>query len=168
MLSCSLAESRVTEDEYGNNYYWNEGTLMEITYLKSAARLLNRDWANRRGLDLSRELLWVSVGLKGSRATSHQSWKFEKNSVVQPIADESCLNLAKWQNIFWPSTLTASSSAAHCLTETHSASLERSRPYLLTKSLSQSLAALLGCFIFVQNTLISIGLIYIGCHIHLS
>ena len=62
MLSCSLAESRVTEDEYGNNYYWNEGTLMEIAYLKSAARLLNRDWANRTGLDLSRELLWVSVG----------------------------------------------------------------------------------------------------------
>ena len=43
MLSCSLAESRVTEDEYGNNYYCNEGTLMEITYLKSAARHLNRN-----------------------------------------------------------------------------------------------------------------------------
>ena len=132
----------------------------EIKYIKSAARLLNRVWVIKGGLDLCRS--------KDSRATSHQSWKFEKNSVVQPIADESCLNLAEKQNIFWPSTLTASSSAAHCLTETHSTSLKRSKLYLLTKSLLQSLAALLGCFIFVQNTLISIGLIYIGCHIHLS
>ena len=35
---------------------------MEIKYLKSAARLLNRDCVNRRDLDLSKEVLWVSVG----------------------------------------------------------------------------------------------------------
>ena len=34
---------------------------MEIKYLISAARLLNRDCVNRRGLDLSKEVLWVSV-----------------------------------------------------------------------------------------------------------
>ena len=34
---------------------------MDIKYLKSAARLLNRDWVNKRGLDLSKEVLWVSV-----------------------------------------------------------------------------------------------------------
>ena len=34
----------------------------EIKYLKSAARLLNRDYVNKGGLDLSKEILWVSVG----------------------------------------------------------------------------------------------------------
>ena len=35
---------------------------MEIKYVKIAARLLNRNWVNKRGLDLSKEVLWVSVG----------------------------------------------------------------------------------------------------------
>ena len=35
---------------------------MEIKYFKSPARLLNRDYFNKGGLDLSKEVLWVSVG----------------------------------------------------------------------------------------------------------
>ena len=35
---------------------------MEMKYVKSASRLLNRVWVNIRGLDLSKEVLWVSVG----------------------------------------------------------------------------------------------------------
>ena len=34
----------------------------EIKYLKSAARLLNRDYVNRKSLDLSIKVLQVSVG----------------------------------------------------------------------------------------------------------
>ena len=34
----------------------------EKKYVKTAARLLNRDWVNKGGLDLSKEVLWVSVG----------------------------------------------------------------------------------------------------------
>ena len=34
---------------------------MEMKYLKYATRLLNRDCVNTRGLDLSKEVLWVSV-----------------------------------------------------------------------------------------------------------
>ena len=34
----------------------------EIKYIKSAARLLNRDYFNKGGLNLSKEVLWVSVG----------------------------------------------------------------------------------------------------------
>ena len=34
---------------------------MEIKCTKSAARLLNKDCVNKRGLDLSKEVLWVSV-----------------------------------------------------------------------------------------------------------
>ena len=35
---------------------------MEIKCVKSAARLLNGNCFNKRGLDLSKEVLWVSVG----------------------------------------------------------------------------------------------------------
>ena len=35
---------------------------MEIKYIKSAARVLNRDCVNQEGLDLSKNVLWVSVG----------------------------------------------------------------------------------------------------------
>ena len=34
---------------------------MEIKYIKSAARVLNRDCVNKGGLDLSKNVLWVSV-----------------------------------------------------------------------------------------------------------
>ena len=35
---------------------------MEIKYIKSAARVLNRDCVNKGGLGLSKNVLWVSVG----------------------------------------------------------------------------------------------------------
>ena len=35
---------------------------MEIKYNKSAARVLNRNCVNKGGLDLSKNVLWVSVG----------------------------------------------------------------------------------------------------------
>ena len=35
---------------------------MEIKYFKSCARLVDRDQVNKGGLDLSKEILWVSVG----------------------------------------------------------------------------------------------------------
>ena len=31
-----------------------------MKYIKSAARLLDRDWVNKGGWDLSKEVLWVS------------------------------------------------------------------------------------------------------------
>ena len=34
---------------------------MVTKHHKSAARLLDRDFINRRGLDLSKEVLWISV-----------------------------------------------------------------------------------------------------------
>ena len=36
----------------------------EIKYIKSAARLLDRVWVNKGGLDLSKEVLLVFVGQK--------------------------------------------------------------------------------------------------------
>ena len=34
---------------------------MEIEYIESAARLLDRACVSKRGLDLSKEILWVSL-----------------------------------------------------------------------------------------------------------
>ena len=35
--------------------------LTKIKCIKSASRLLNRDCVNKRGLDLPKEVLWVSI-----------------------------------------------------------------------------------------------------------
>ena len=35
---------------------------MEIKYINSATRILNRNCVNKGGLDLSKNVLWVSVG----------------------------------------------------------------------------------------------------------
>ena len=50
---------------------------MGIEYLKSPARLLNRDQVNKGGLDLSKEVLWVSVGQRAAdlRAVKVGGWK---------------------------------------------------------------------------------------------
>ena len=36
-----------------NKHYWKKVVSMEIKYIKSAVRFLNRDWVNKEGLDLS-------------------------------------------------------------------------------------------------------------------
>ena len=115
----------------------------EIKYTKSAARLLDRVWVNKRGLDLSKEVLWVF-------------------SAERPGSNPDHPRRAVRQNFFKPPTLMAGSSAVLWPKKTHSTSLERSKPPLLTQTLSKSLAALLVYFISVQSTLISIGFISKG------
>ena len=39
---------------------------MEIKYIKSATKLLGRDWVNKGGLDLSKEVLWVCLGQRAA------------------------------------------------------------------------------------------------------
>ena len=39
---------------------------MEIEYVKSATILWDRNWINKGGLDLSIEVLWVSVGQRAA------------------------------------------------------------------------------------------------------
>ena len=45
---------------------------MGIEDLKSPARLLNRDQVNKRGLDLSKKVLWVRVQLRFFLKPAHQ------------------------------------------------------------------------------------------------
>ena len=39
---------------------------MEMKNIKSTARVLDRNCVNRRGLDLSKEVLWVSAGQRAA------------------------------------------------------------------------------------------------------
>ena len=39
---------------------------MEIEYIISTVRLLDRVWVNKGGLDLSKKVLWVSVGQRAA------------------------------------------------------------------------------------------------------
>ena len=56
---------------------------MEVKYVKSTARLLNRHCFNKRGLDLSKEVLWVSVC---QRAVELQAVKVEGQNKILLIS----------------------------------------------------------------------------------
>ena len=73
---------------------------MEIKYIKSAARVLNRDCVNKGGLDLSKNVLWVSVGQRAADLRVVNVGGHQKNSAYRPIAGEAGSNLANWQNFF--------------------------------------------------------------------
>ena len=134
----------------------------EIKYTKSAARLLDRVWVNKGGLDLSKEVLRVSVG---QRAAEIRAVKVGGQKIILPISlvRTWITRVGPFGRIFFkPPTLMAGSSAVLWPKKTHSTSLERSKPPLLTQTLFKSLAALLMYFISFQSTLISIGFISKG------
>ena len=51
---------------------------MEMKYIKSTTRLLNRNWVNKEGLDISKEVLWVSVDQRAAdlRAVKVKGWSY--------------------------------------------------------------------------------------------
>ena len=133
-----------------------------IKYNKIDFRLLDRNWVNKGGLDLSKEVLWVSVD---QRAAVLQAVKVGGQKKILPIAPvrTRITRAGPFGRIFFkPPTLMAGSSAVLWPTKTHSTSLERSKPPLLTQTLSKSVEALLMYFISAQSTLISIGFISKG------
>ena len=73
---------------------------LEMKCLKSAARLLNRVCVGRQGLDLSKEVLWVSVRQKAAKLPAGKVGGLKKNSAMRPGAGESVSNPAVWQNFF--------------------------------------------------------------------
>ena len=56
---------------------------MEIKYIISTVRLLNRVWVNKGGLDLSKKVLWVSVG---QRAADLRAVKVGGHQKILPIS----------------------------------------------------------------------------------
>ena len=77
-----------------------------MKYLKSSARLLDRNCVNKNGL----EVLWVSVGQRAAEIPIMKNGGLKKNSADQPSAGESGSNRLGGR-FFLPLTLTAGSSA---------------------------------------------------------
>ena len=132
---------------------------MGIKYIKSASRLLDRAWVNKGGLDLSKEVLWVSVGQKAAELPAIKVGGQKKILPSGPVRTRITRARPFGRIFFKLPTLMAGSFAVLWPTKTHSTSLKRSKPPLLTQTLFMSLAALLVYFMFVQSTLISIGLL---------
>ena len=86
---------------------------MEIKYIKSAARALDRNCVNKRGLDLSKEVLWVSVCQRAAKLPAGKVGGLKKNSALRPGSRSTHPRRAAWQNFFFkPQTLPAGNSAA--------------------------------------------------------
>ena len=152
-INCTLSQK--IKPPLLDKYFWNEVTLNGNTLVKTAARLLDGNWVNNGGLDLLKEVLWVSVG---QRSAELQAVKVrdKKNLPLHPAQAKQVWTGQSGRIYFWSPTWTARSSAALWPKQTHIASLERSKPLLLTQFLFNSLAALLKYFISIQNDLISI------------
>ena len=70
---------------------------MEKKYVKSAAKVLNRDCVNKGGLDLSKDVMWVSVG---QRAPELQAVKVRGQQKILPISQVQTRFARKGQNFF--------------------------------------------------------------------
>ena len=61
---------------------------------------MNRSWVNKRGLDLSKELLWISVGQRAAELPAIKAGGLKKNSIDGPGVGEAGPNLVDLQNFF--------------------------------------------------------------------
>ena len=73
---------------------------MDIKYIKSAARVLNRKFVNKGGLDLSKNVLWVSVGQGAADLRAVKVGGQKKNSAARPVSNPSSPRRAEWSNFF--------------------------------------------------------------------
>ena len=103
----------------------------EIKYIKSAARLLDRVWVNKRGLDLSKEVLWVFVGQRTAELPAIKVGGLKKILPSGPVRTRITRAGPFGRIFFKPPTLMAGSSAAIWSKAIHSTSLERSKSPLL-------------------------------------
>ena len=82
-----------------------------MKYIKNATRLFNKDYVNKRGLDLSKEVLWVSGGQSAPELRAVKVGG-KKSSATRPREGKRCLKRAVQQNSFFlPPTLRACSFA---------------------------------------------------------
>ena len=71
-----------------------------MKYIKSARRLLDRNFINKRGLDLFKEVLWVSVAQRAAELPAIKVEGLKKNSAERPCVCEAGSNRAARQNFF--------------------------------------------------------------------
>ena len=62
----------------------------EKEYIKSAARVLNRDCVNKKGLYISKEVLWVSVGQRAAEIRAVKVGGQQKKSANRPGSNPLC------------------------------------------------------------------------------
>ena len=85
---------------------------MEIKYIKSAARVLNRDCVNKGGLDLSKNVLWVSVGQGAADLRAVKVRGQKKILQIGSLRAKGARTRLIGRIFFLPPTLTARRSAA--------------------------------------------------------
>ena len=85
---------------------------MEIKYIKSAARILNRNCVNKGGLDLSKNVLWVSVGQRAADLRFVKVGGQKKNLPRGRSRTRVARARPNGRIFFKPPTLTARRSAA--------------------------------------------------------
>ena len=74
---------------------------MEIEYLKSPARLLDRDQVNKRDLDLSKEVLWIAIGQRAEDLRAVKVGGQKRILPIGPRTGEADLNWPGQQNFFF-------------------------------------------------------------------
>ena len=74
---------------------------MEIKCIKSAARLLDINCVNKGGLDLSKEVLWVSVGQRAAVLHAVKVGGQKKILPISPRAGNPGSNRGDRQNFFF-------------------------------------------------------------------
>ena len=84
---------------------------MEIKYIKSSSKLLDRDWVNKKGLDLSKQVLWVSVGQRAADLWAVKVGGQQKILPICPARTKGVRTGPLGRIFFKPPTLTAGSSA---------------------------------------------------------
>ena len=85
---------------------------MEIKYIKSAARVLNRNCVNKGGLDLSKNVLWVSVGQRAADLRAVKVGGQQKILPSGPVRTRFARAGPLGRICFQPPTLRARRSAA--------------------------------------------------------
>ena len=59
----------------------------DIKCIKSTARLLDINFVNKRGLDISKEVLWVSVCRRAAKLPAGKVGGLKKNSATYPVQE---------------------------------------------------------------------------------
>ena len=83
-----------------NKYCGNEGILNGDEIPSCVYRLLDRNCVNKGGLDLCKEVLWVSVGQRAAEIPAIKVGGLKRNSAGWPGAGKAGSNLVDWQNFF--------------------------------------------------------------------
>ena len=72
---------------------------MEMKCIKRAARLLEIDCVNKGGLDLSKEVLWISAGQRAAELRAVKVGGQQKILPSGPVRTRFARTRADWQNI---------------------------------------------------------------------